>query len=85
MSLLNKLTQNGSPLSIANGGTVAVNPLATQQSKMHDSYSINGANASIVNSQFQQYVDGAPNVLPQPSQLDINGLTPPKYTDNLPG
>lgn len=84
MGLLDKLTNQGSPLSIANGGSVATNPLATAQSKMHDSYSINGTNASLVNSQFQQYVDGVTNVLPQPSQLDLNGATPTKYTDNLP-
>jgi hypothetical protein len=90
MGLLNKLTLQGSPYSIANGGPVATNILATQQSKLHadgsnPGYSLNGANFSTVNSQYQQYVDGAPNVLPQPSQLDINGVTPSQYINNLPG
>jgi hypothetical protein len=90
MGLLNKLQTAGSTLSIANGGQVATNPLATQQSKLHadgnaPGYSVNGANASLVNSQYQQYVDGAPNILPQPSQLDLNGSTPSQYINNLPG
>lgn len=90
MSLLNKLTNQGSPLSIANGGQVNTNPLATAQSKLHadgnnPGYSINGANFSTVNNQFQQYVDGVNNVLPQPSQLDLNGTTPSQYINNLPG
>lgn len=90
MGLLNKLQTAGSTFSIANGGQVATNPLATQQSKLHadgnaPGYSVNGANASLVNSQYQQYVDGAPNILPQPSQLDLNGSTPSQYINNLPG
>jgi hypothetical protein len=90
MGLLTKLQTAGSTLSIANGGQVATNPLATQQSKLHadgnaPGYSVNGANASLVNSQYQQYVDGAPNILPQPSQLDLNGSTPSQYINNLPG
>jgi len=84
MGLLDKLTLQGSPLSIANGGSVATNPLATAQSKMHDEYSLNGSNASLVNSQYQQYKDGAVNILPPPSLLDLDGITPSKYTDNLP-
>jgi len=90
MGLLTKLQTAGSTFSIANGGQVATNPLATQQSKLHadgnaPGYSVNGANASLVNSQYQQYVDGAPNILPQPSQLDLNGSTPSQYINNLPG
>jgi hypothetical protein len=90
MGLLTKLQTAGSTLSIANGGPVSTNPLATQQSKLHadgnaPGYSVNGANASLVNSQYQQYVDGAPNILPQPSQLDLNGSTPSQYINNLPG
>ncbi len=84
MGLLTLLTNNGSPLSIANGGPVAINPLATQQSKMHDEYSLNGTNGQLVNSQYQQYVDGVTNILPQPSQLDLNGQIPPQYVNNLP-
>ena len=90
MGLLTKLQTAGSTFSIANGGQVATNPLATRQSKLHadgnaPGYSVNGANASLVNSQYQQYVDGAPNILPQPSQLDLNGSTPSQYINNLPG
>lgn len=84
MGLLTLLTNTGSPLSIANGGPVAINPLATAQSKMHYEYSINGANAQVVNTQYQQYVDGVNNILPKPSQLDLNGQTPPQYLNNLP-
>jgi len=89
MSLIDKLKQQGSVLSAANGGSISVNPLATQQSKLHadgtnPGYSLDGANASTVNSQYQAYKDGAVNALPQPSQLDLNGKQPSKYTDNLP-
>jgi len=90
MGLKDKLTTKGSVLSIANGAAVSVNPLATKQSKLHadgnlPGYSVNGANAQLVNSQYQQYVDGVTNILPQPSQLDLNGTTPSKYVNNLPG
>ena len=90
MGLLTKLTTlGGSPLSVANGGPIAVNPLATQQSKMHANgnqpgYSVNGSQFSTVNPQYQQYNDGAVNVLPQPSLLDLNGATPTAYINNLP-
>jgi hypothetical protein len=82
MGLYDKLTKGGSPFSITgNGSTPSTNPLSTKQSAMHAegdvaSYSLNGANFSLVNSQYQQYVDGVPNLLPQPSVLDINGLKP---------
>jgi hypothetical protein len=82
MGLYDKLTQGGSPFSITgNGSTPSTNPLATKQSIMHAegdvaSYSLNGANFPIVNSQYQQYVDGVPNLLPQPSVLDIDGINP---------
>lgn len=89
MSLLNKLTKLGSIFSANNGGPIATNPLATKQSKLHANgnqpgYSLNGANASEVNSDYQEYRDGATNILPQPSQLDLNGKTPSKYLDNSP-
>lgn len=91
MGLLTKLTTpgGGSSLSAANGGAIAVNPLATQQSQLHANgnqpgYSVNGAGFSTVNSQFQQYNDGVGNVLPQPSLLDLNGATPTEYINNLP-
>ena len=90
MGLLNKLQTQGSILSIANGGVVPVNPLATRQSKLHadgnqPGYSLNGANVQTVNSQYQQYVDGTNNILPPPSQLDLNGGIPTQYLNNLPG
>ena len=83
MGLLNKLTLQGSTLSIANVGSVAINPLSTPQSELQE-YSLNGANAQTVNAQYQQYIDGAANILPAPSQLDLNGLTPTQYINNLP-
>jgi hypothetical protein len=89
MGLLNMLLNQGSPLSIANGANPDINPLATQQSKLHYSspdggYSITGADASEVINAWNQYVDGYANTIPQPSQLDINGATPPRYLDNPP-
>jgi hypothetical protein len=90
MGLLDKLTTDGSPYSYQNGGTPPTNPGATQQSMLHANgsapgYSLNGSQYSSVNAAFQQYNDGYANVLPQPSQLDRDGLTPPRYIDNLPG
>jgi len=71
MGLLNKLTAEGSQLSQFDGATPPVTNLDTQQSTLHNTYSINGS----------------PNLpgFPTPSLLDINGVTPPKYVDNLPG
>jgi hypothetical protein len=76
MGLLDKLQQGASNLTPYNGTTPAVNPLATAQSKMHDSYSITGQNANAVNSDYQRYLDGANNLLPTPSQLDLGGVPP---------
>lgn len=83
------LLNQGSPLSIANGATPEVNPLATNQSKLHADgdqagYSLTGAGFGEVNAAWNQYVDGLNNPLPQPSLLDLNGTTPPRYLDNLP-
>ena len=83
------LTTNGTPLSINNGVTPSINPGATQQSKLHadgnaPSYSMNGANAQTVNAAYTAYNDGVTNALPQPSQLDLNGVTPSQYLNNLP-
>jgi len=71
MGLKDKLIQQGSNLTAYNGATPPVMGGASKQSKLHDEYSING-NPTILNK-------------PQPSTLDLQGLTPPKYTDNLPG
>lgn len=89
MGLLDMLANAGSPLSFGNGSTPSTNPGATQQSKLHadggaPSYSMNGANATDVNAAYIAYNDRCGNALPQPSQLDLNGVTPPKYLDNPP-
>jgi len=89
MGLKNMLQNTGTPLSYGNGATPTPNPGATQQSKLHAdgnlaSYSLNGANAASVNAAYVAYNDGYNNALPQPSQLDLNGVTPPQYINNLP-
>jgi hypothetical protein len=83
MGLLDKLQQQGSVLTSYNGSTPDVNPLATPQSQLQ-TYSLNGANGNSVNNAYQQYLDGAINSLPQPSQLDLNGSTPTQYIINQP-
>lgn len=71
MGLLNKLTQQGSNLSEYDGASPGKYGVSPgDQSRLHYTYSING-NPNM-------------NTVP-PSQLDLDGLTPPKYTDNLPG
>jgi hypothetical protein len=89
MGLLNMLTTSGTKLSLKNGATPSINPGATKQSKLHadgisPSYSMNGANAQTVNAAYVAYNDGYNNALPQPSQLDLNGVTPSQYLNNLP-
>jgi hypothetical protein len=71
MGLLDKLTTEGSNLSQFDGQTPPVSNTDVSTSKLHYSYSING------NPNLPGY--------PTPSQLDTNGVTPPKYLDNLPG
>lgn len=69
MSILKKFNQKGSPLSNLNG---EAGPRTNfKDSKLHNSYSINGI----------------PNVLhkPSPSNLDLNGERPlNNYRDNSP-
>jgi hypothetical protein len=89
MGLLDMLTNQGSNLSAYDGAQPPVNPLATQQSKLHadgnaPGYSLNGANANLVTTQYNGYEDGTPNQIPLPSQLDLNGNIPTQYLDNLP-
>jgi hypothetical protein len=89
MGLLTKLTTAGSSLSYGSGTTPTINPGATQLSKLHadgnqPGYSLNGALFSTVNTAFQAYNDGVINILPLPSFLDLNGVTPPRYIDSLP-
>ena len=84
MGLLDKLTKGGgSKYSIANGGSVSVNPLSTKTSDLM-TYSLDGSNASKVNASYQQYVDGTPNTLPKPSVLDLDGKTPKSYASTGP-
>lgn len=68
MSILNKLTQQGSTLSGLNGSTPSIPVFA--DSKLHNQYSING-NPKV-------------NLKPSPSLLDLDGQTPNRYLDNLP-
>jgi len=98
MGLLDKLTTQGSAYTAYDGTNPPVNPLATQQSKLHadgnaPGYSLNGAQANTVAGQFNAYDDGITNPLPLPSQLDMNGTIPSTtpggqgipYLNNLPG
>ena len=87
--LRDKLTTDGSVLSYGNGQTPNVNIGATQQSKLHADgnqagYSLNGSDFTDVNGAFQAYNDGTNNVLPMPSQLDLDGQKPSSYSDNGP-
>lgn len=88
MGLLDKLTTQGSNLSYYDGNTPSVNPLATQQSKLHSNgtpgYSLNGAFTSQISNQMNAYEDGQITPLPLPSQLDLNGTTPIQYILNAP-
>jgi hypothetical protein len=91
MGLKDRLQQNGSSLTAYDGFNPPVNPLTTNQSTLHadasgqPGYSLSGVNASTVNGQYQQYQDGSPNSLPQPSNLDLNnGFTPSQYLQNPP-
>jgi len=68
MSILKKLESNGSNLSRLNGVTPTIPNF--KDSKLHNEYSINGE-------------PKVPNK-PTPSNLDLNGVTPPRYTDNKP-
>lgn len=74
MGLLDKLTSStgtGSPLSRGNGSTPSTPVGATPESKLQDTYSING-------------IPNVPNK-PQPSTLDLNGVVPANnYRDNTP-
>jgi len=90
MGIRNLLSTQGSPLSYNNGATPRINSLAGQQSKLHadgnaPGYSLDGTDFSQVNAAYQAYHDGTSNPLPMPSLLDLNGITPSKYVDNLPG
>jgi hypothetical protein len=64
------LTQQGSQLSEFDGQTPPPANIDVQGSTLHYQYSINGT----------------PNMVgfPTPSQLDLDGITPPRYLDNPP-
>lgn len=71
MGLVKKLKKDGSPLSKNNGGNNEIPVGATDLSKLHYEYSLNGK----------------PNVpnKPKPSQLDLNGKKPSySYDQNAP-
>jgi hypothetical protein len=90
MGILTTLTTQGSAYTSYDGTTPSTNPLATQQSKLHSDgnqpgYSLNGANSNQVTSDYNAYNDGVGNQIPLPSLLDINGITPTQYLNNLPG
>mgnify|MGYP003641524674 FL=1 len=70
MGLLDKLNTNGSNLSQFDGTTPPLMTSANPQSNVHNEYSING------NPNLNGY--------PSPSNLDLDGVTPPKYLDNPP-
>jgi hypothetical protein len=70
MSILSKFTAEGSDLSQFNGETPPITNQDTPNSPLHNEYSINGT-------------PGLPGY-PTPSELDMNGTTPEKYSDNLP-
>jgi hypothetical protein len=78
---------NANPTAPTNGENITPNPLSTNQSKMHATpegtagYSLNGANQSLVASQYTSYNDGSANTLPNPSELDLNGTVPSPYTN----
>ena len=81
MGLLDKLTTGGSNLSKYNGGQGVINTGATKRSRLHAngdqaSYSLDGSNFSNVNAAYIGYDDNTPNQLPQPSELDLNGIAP---------
>ena len=70
MGLRDKLSTQGSNLTSFNGATPSIMPGSSDLSLLHYEYSINN-NPNIIGK-------------PKPSQLDLNGVTPPKYWDNRP-
>ena len=77
MSVLNKLTQQGSQLSGLDGATPSIPNF--QQSTLHKEYSTDG-NPNAMN------VTPSNGVLPSPSLLDRGNIpTGQRYLNNLPG
>ena len=68
MGLLNKLLQDGSEYSAFDGGDIPTMQGASDQSALHNEYSITGvANPNFFTANINT---------PQPSLLDLNGQTP---------
>ena len=70
MGLQDKLKNDGSNLTRFDGATPPDMKGTTPQSTLQYTYSING-------------IPDHPGQVP-PSTLDLDGLTPPRYLDNLP-
>jgi len=89
-SLKIKLETNGSVYTSYDGSTPSTNPLATIASQMHATqagsagYSLNGSGQSTVQAGWASYNDGSVNLLPNPSNLDLNGATPASYQSQAP-
>ena len=69
MGLLDLLPNSNLGLQGQTPGQV---PSANPYSTLHNQYSINGTPGQTQNQ-------------PAPSELDLDGVTPPKYLDNPPG
>ena len=82
MGLKDKLITGQSTLSKNNGGPNNKLVASTQESNLHGrlnglpGYSLDGSDFINVNKNYQEYSDGVPNLLPNPSVLDTNGVTP---------
>jgi len=85
MGILDLLRDKGSNLSKYNGTTPSANPLTLKSSALHSTsdgvagYSLDGGFAGEVRQAYNEYDDGHPNALPQPSDLDLNGKQPTGY------
>jgi hypothetical protein len=45
---------------------------------------LNGSAQTQVNASYNAYLDGVSNALPNPSQLDLNGVNATPYLQNPP-
>ena len=80
MGLLNKLQNGDADFQSFNGTTPPTPVGATDQSTLH------AQKVDQFNALPGYSLDGTPNQIssPQPSILDLNGITPPRYEDNPP-
>ena len=87
MGIKDILEKKGSVYTSHDGATPSTNGLATKSSPLHaipngqPGYSLNGDLAPVVRNLYNEYEDGVVNPLPMPSQLDLNGKTPARYTN----